>query len=263
MKIVMQIDQNIFYEEFLDKIDSLGDALVEIQNDYSNSEYLNEIFRAIHTVKGTADLLGMFDVVTVIHKSEDLLDLIRHGEVQMDKTLCSLYLELKEFLSLSLDNTANGVYDDPITQNLAIYFEKEFNKYLQMVKSGELSSLATKTILVVEGTSINRYMVKKVASDEGYSTFMCDNGVEASKKIKDNDIDLIFCSVTKDCEKCREFLLQLHGDILYNHIPVVLIVDYLSEDIRKLAQKVGAKAWLKKPIELPKLTTVLNKFLEK
>lgn len=256
----MQIDQNIFYEEFLDKIDSLDDTLKDVQNDFNNIENLNAIFRAIHTVKGTADLLGMFDVVTVTHKAEDLLDAIRNGEATMDLEICNLYKELKEYLNLSIENTANGVYDDSNTQNLAIYFEKEFDKYLQMIKDGEFNVI-TKTVLIVESTSINRYMIKKISSDQGYSSFMCTNGIDAKQKIKDNDIDLIFADVNSECDKCKSFLEEIKSDILYEHIPIILLVDYLTQDVQKFAHKVGAKAWLKKPIEISKLTTLLNKLL--
>ena len=219
----MQIDQNIFYEEFLDKIDSLNDTLIDIKSDFTNIELLNAIFRAIHTVKGTADLLGMFDVVTVVHKAEDLLDEIRHGEAMMDDNIWSLYKELKEYLNLSIENTANGIYDDPTTQNLAIYFEKEFEKYLQMIKDGEFD-ISTKTVLIVESTSLNRYMIKKISSEQGFSAFMCDNGVDAMQKIKDNDIDLIFADINSGCEKCKGFLEAVKGDLLYDHIPIVLFV---------------------------------------
>lgn len=256
----MQFDQNIFYEEFQDKIDSLDDTLREIQNDYTDIENLNAIFRAIHTVKGTADLLGMFEVVAVTHKAEDLLDEIRNGDAVMDSKMCNIYKEFKDYLKLCVENTANGVYDDPITQNLAIYFEKEFDQYLQMIKSG-IFGTSTKTILIVENTSIARYMIKKVSSEKGYSAFMCDNGVDAMKKIEDNDIDLIFCDVSSDCDKCRKFLEEVSSDLLYNHIPIVVIVDYLTEEMRLFSQKIGAKAWLKKPVESEKLTIILNKLL--
>ena len=258
----MQIDQNIFYEEFLDKISSLDETLSEIENDFTDRENLNSIFRAIHTVKGTSDLLGMFNVVAVTHKAEDLLDEFRNGKAVMDFNILELYKELKDYLKLCIENTANGVYDDPTTQNLEIYFEKEFSRYLQMMKDG-VFELSAKTVLIVENTSITRYMIKKVASKEGFSSFMCDNGFDAVQKIKDNDIDLIFCDISSDCEQCKEFLLQVSSDLLYDHIPIVVLVDCLTEDMRSFAQKIKAKAWLKKPIEMNKLTIILNKLLGK
>ncbi len=256
----MQIDQNIFYEEFLDKIDSLDDSLKEIQSDFTHEEHLNEIFRALHTIKGTADLLGMFEVVTVVHKAEDLLDIIRNGKAQMDQELCNLYKDLKEYLNLCLNNIMNGVFDDPEAQNLAIRFEQEFSYYLQMAEEGRLLA-QNKTILVVESTSINRYMIKKIANDAGFSAYICNNGVDAAKKIKDNDINLIFCDLNSDCERCKDFLENVKKEILYDDIPIVLLVDYFSDDIRKFAKKIGAKAWLKKPVEIEKLTGVLDKLL--
>jgi len=256
----MEIDQNIFYEEFLDKIDSLSDTLNDIKNDFTDTENLNAIFRAIHTVKGTADLLGMFDVVAVTHKAEDLLDEIRDGKAIMDFNIWGLYKELNDYLKLCIENTANGVYDDPTTQNLAIYFEKEFDRYLKMIQDG-VFEVSAKTVLIVENTSIARYMIKKVALEEGFSSFMCDNGFDAMKKIKDNDINLIFCDVSSSCERCKEFLVQISSDLLYDHIPIVIIVEYLTAELRDFAQKIGVKAWLQKPIEAQKLTTVLNKLL--
>lgn len=256
------MDQNIFYEEFLDKIDALDDAIETLQADFSDKEQLNEMFRAIHTVKGTADLLGMFELVGVVHKAEDLLDEIRNGEAQMDKEICSVYKELNQYLKLTLDNVMNGVFDDMATQNLAIYFTQEFTRYLQMVKDGLFLPATNKTILIVESSSLNRYLIKKVANDLGYNAYMCDNGVEGIKKLQYNNIDLVFCDISQGCEKSQEFLKQVHEDILYDHIPSVLLIDYFTDEIKEIAKSVGAKAWLKRPIEVEKLSAILHKLLD-
>jgi len=50
---------NIFYDEFMSKLESMEDVLISIDVENSDMKKLNELFRAIHTIKGTADILGM------------------------------------------------------------------------------------------------------------------------------------------------------------------------------------------------------------
>ena len=78
----MEIEQNIFFDEFKNKLIILENSLMDVQNNDYNKEDINEIFRAIHTIKGTSDLLGIFDVVSICHKAEDLLEYVR------SETLC-------------------------------------------------------------------------------------------------------------------------------------------------------------------------------
>jgi len=135
-KYNMEIEQNIFFDEFKNKLISLENSLIDVKN--SNYDYqqddISEIFRSIHTIKGTADLLGMFDVVSLTHKAEDLLQYIRDDKIRMDSEICKLYLELKNFITLVVDNVSQGIFDDSSAENLYIAFEKEFNRFIILLK---------------------------------------------------------------------------------------------------------------------------------
>ncbi|KNC68259.1 chemotaxis protein CheA [Pseudoalteromonas ardens] len=56
-------------------------------------ETINAIFRAIHTIKGSAGLFGFDYVVSLTHIAETVLDDVRNGNREMSKALLSLYLE--------------------------------------------------------------------------------------------------------------------------------------------------------------------------
>ena len=131
------MDENIFYDEFMNKLQCMENALLDVP---SGSYDIDEIFRSVHTIKGTADLLGMVDVVTITHKAEDLLDEIRDGRLVLDTKLSLQFLELKRFIALMVENLLSGIDEDDIVKNLSEYFEKELFNY----KEKEISK---KTIL--------------------------------------------------------------------------------------------------------------------
>ena len=83
------MDENIFYDEFMNKLQCMENALLDVP---SGTYDIDEIFRSVHTIKGTADLLGMTDVVNITHKAENLLEDIRSGKLILDKKLSLQFL---------------------------------------------------------------------------------------------------------------------------------------------------------------------------
>jgi len=50
-----------------------------------NGELLNRMFRAMHTLKGTAELLGYDLLVRLSHRAEDVLNALRQGEAELNR----------------------------------------------------------------------------------------------------------------------------------------------------------------------------------
>jgi two-component system chemotaxis sensor kinase CheA len=55
-------------------------------------ELMNEIFRSIHTIKGSSEYLGLERIAELSHKLESLLDLLRRGEREADKEIVELLI---------------------------------------------------------------------------------------------------------------------------------------------------------------------------
>lgn len=70
-----------FISESREHLDSAEPLLLELEGDPSNSDNLNTIFRACHTIKGVAGFLGFNDISHISHSMENLLDLDRKGEL--------------------------------------------------------------------------------------------------------------------------------------------------------------------------------------
>src|SRR5574337_742003 len=61
-----------FVDENRDRIQKLNRAILAFEKDASNLELLKEIMREVHTLKGTARMMGFVDIVTLSHKVEDM-----------------------------------------------------------------------------------------------------------------------------------------------------------------------------------------------
>jgi len=259
----MEIEQNIFFDEFKNKLIILENSLIDVKNQNYNykQEEIDEIFRAIHTIKGTSDLLGMFDVVALTHKAEDLLQYVREDKIKIDADICKLYLELKNFIALVVDNVSQGIFDDSSAERLFIQFEKEFNRFIHIAETEVDEYTPVKTILVVEESAIVRYMIKKIAIDDGYNVLTSDNAEDGWQKIKDNEVDLLFCDFTEPREDAVNFAETIRVDFSTKNMPIVMLLSQSNQESNKLGRSISAKAWLKKPIDEQKVKLVLSKLL--
>lgn len=258
----MEIDQNIFFDEFKNKIISLENALIDVKSGNYTDEVINEVFRSIHTVKGTADLLGMFILVSVTHKAEDVLDDVRNKKLLMDDTLCSLFIEFKDYIALSIDNLSMGIFDDEVCDNLAVYFEKEFNTYLHKALNQVIEETTVQTILVVEESTFIRYSIKKIALEHGYNAIITDNSEDAMKKILKYPIDLIICDFSSSQANNKTFINKIVNSLEFDAIPIVMLIDKITLELKEYGKQISAKAWLNKPINEDKLLFILDKILK-
>jgi len=259
----MEIEQNIFFDEFKNKLIILENSLIDVKNSnyiYKQDE-IAEIFRAIHTIKGTADLLGMFDVVALTHKAEDLLQYVRDDKIKIDSEICKLYIDLKNFISLVVDNVSQGIFDDSAAESLYIAFEKEFNRHINMAETSIDEYKPVKTILVIDDSAIVRYMIKKIAIDDGYNVLTSDNTEDGWQKIKNYAVDLLFCDFSEPNKDMVNLAEEIRIDGATKSIPIVMLLTNNDKTTNKLGREISAKAWLRKPIEENKVKLVLSKIL--
>jgi two-component system chemotaxis sensor kinase CheA len=90
-------------------IASLDNNLVTLESSPEDLNLLNEIFRAVHTIKGTSSFLGFEQVTTLSHKMEDILNKLRKAEIKVCPEIMDVSLEALDLLKLLLDNVRNGI----------------------------------------------------------------------------------------------------------------------------------------------------------
>ena len=70
-----------FVEEARANIQAFEDGLSQLQSSADDKELINSLFRAIHTIKGSSRMLKLTNITDGAHKTEDVLDALRSGEI--------------------------------------------------------------------------------------------------------------------------------------------------------------------------------------
>ncbi len=111
----------IFFEETQDHLDSVESILLRLLPDQPCHDDLNAIFRAVHSIKGSAAMLGCSDMAALAHLQESLLDLLRKDERPLDGGDVKAMLKAGDSLraqALCHRGVADGPHDSTYAQEL-------------------------------------------------------------------------------------------------------------------------------------------------
>lgn len=112
----MSMDISDFYQTFFDEADELladmEQHLLDLVPEAPDSEQLNAIFRAAHSIKGGAGTFGFTILQETAHLMENLLDEARRGEMQLNADIINLFLETKDIMQEQLDAYKSSVEPD-------------------------------------------------------------------------------------------------------------------------------------------------------
>ncbi|MBI3529287.1 MAG: chemotaxis protein CheA [Betaproteobacteria bacterium] len=103
----------IFFEEAAELLAEKENLLLGLDLDAPDSEQLNAIFRAAHSIKGGASTFGFTDMTEVTHVLESLLDRIRKGEMKLTGLMVDAFLNAADVLKAQLAGHRDGVHPDP------------------------------------------------------------------------------------------------------------------------------------------------------
>ncbi|MFD1803269.1 chemotaxis protein CheA [Mixta tenebrionis] len=112
----MSMDISDFYQTFFDEADELladmEQHLLGLDPQEPDSEQLNAIFRAAHSIKGGAGTFGFAVLQETTHILENILDGARRGEMQLSTDIINLFLETKDIMQEQLDAYKAGQEPD-------------------------------------------------------------------------------------------------------------------------------------------------------
>jgi two-component system, chemotaxis family, sensor kinase CheA len=92
-----------FIAESSELMDNVIQDIVTIEQS-QDEEMINGIFRAVHTIKGTSSFLGFNSLSELAHKAEDVLGLVRKGEMTIDQETADILLESFDLIKTIIDD---------------------------------------------------------------------------------------------------------------------------------------------------------------
>lgn len=97
-----------FIETSREALDDIETGLIDLEKDTSNVDILNEIFRTIHSIKGTAGFLAFDKVVALAHSGEELLNKLRKGELEVNSEMIDIILNANDGLRDLIASLSKG-----------------------------------------------------------------------------------------------------------------------------------------------------------
>lgn len=97
-----------FLTETTELIERLDDDLITLEKASDDTELMNRIFRSIHTIKGASSFLGFDLLVKVTHKTEDVLNRLRKGELILSPEIMDVVLEATDLVKVLVGDIKAG-----------------------------------------------------------------------------------------------------------------------------------------------------------
>ncbi|MDP1773676.1 MAG: chemotaxis protein CheA [Methylobacter sp.] len=95
-----------FVVECRELLEQMEEALLIVEQAADDPEIINAIFRAAHTIKGSAGMFGIDPIVVFTHAAESVLDRVRSGDIAMSSVLAALFIEAHDHLSVLINHVA-------------------------------------------------------------------------------------------------------------------------------------------------------------
>ena len=158
----------IFVEEAGEIIEDLDVKIINFEEEPENKDILNDIFRGIHTLKGSANSFGFTRLGEYVHHFEDVLDYYRAEGTEVSKDVIDLFLDsvdvVKEMLQLEIDESDG--------------FPEKYDETLELIQniienkdSDEVKNEATPTLDLSDEFSNDSF-------DDSHSPEVSSNGVD-------------------------------------------------------------------------------------
>lgn len=139
MTIDMSQFYQVFFEESAEHLTTMEGLLLELDIENPDSEQLNAIFRAAHSIKGSAGTFGFTDLADTTHILENLLDRIRKQELELRPDMVDAFLESGDLLRGMLEaHQGRGEVDPKLVASIG-----ERLRQLSSDDSAPLSSAVT------------------------------------------------------------------------------------------------------------------------
>ncbi len=110
-----------FIEEAKDHLNTIEQGLLSLQSTIADSEMINEVFRAAHSVKGGAAMLGLNGIQQTSHRLEDYFKVLKECPIKVDQKLETLFLRVFDTLQELLENLQGpfGLTDEKAAEVMA------------------------------------------------------------------------------------------------------------------------------------------------
>lgn len=196
---------SIFLSEANEIVEGLENDLVLLEDNKSDEDLLNKIFRSAHTLKSSAGTVGFTTMSELNHVAENLLEKVRSGKLDVTPTMITVLLEFLDTVKIMLQNIIDGKGEADGVNNIeslkakikAIADGNEIDASVQAPTTSSAAPTVKKEIQTSTQAQTIEEPEKKEESSSGSNVFHISMSFKAT--IFDNGIDpLMFLNDLRD-----------------------------------------------------------------
>lgn len=226
-----------FLTESEELLQHLDQDMVALEATPKDTELLNRIFRALHTIKGTSGFLGFDPVVRLSHHAENVLNDLRRGDIQLTKQMIDALLSARDQLGRMLEDIRRGglkQYEiDALLGDLeAVRKSTDAPQQLgdilvadRVIDANALKAVLQEQAAAPEGPKLGELLVKKGLA----SAAEVGNALVRQKEARKNrsDAESLAQTVRVDASKLDD-LINLIGELVLERNRLIRLTSDLS-----------------------------------
>ncbi len=120
----------VFLDEAKEHIQTLNDSIMTLEDDPTNEDCINEIFRSAHSMKGMAGTMGYKRMQQLTHDMEDVFSDVRNGTLKVDSNMTDTLFKCLDAVQAYVDNVEE-------TQDEGTNDNEELIKALADIRAGK------------------------------------------------------------------------------------------------------------------------------
>ncbi|MPL95035.1 Chemotaxis protein CheA [bioreactor metagenome] len=231
----------MFLEESMDNLQSLNEALLDLEQNPNNIDKVNEIFRVAHTIKGMAATMGYSNIAELTHKMEDVLSRFREGKLSVTRNVVTVLFDCLDTLEKMVSNIEDGNDEDVEIANIIEDLENVVNDKIEMKEEKEETN--KENISSSTKIELNQYdlSVMKQASENGFNGVNIEIILREDTLLKSARAFLIVQELETQGEILKSFpsTEDIENEQFDTELFFVLITSKSKEDIEDLVMNIS------------------------
>ncbi len=269
--------KGIFLTEAWEMLDDMEAAIIDLETDAGDMSKIDRLLRLVHTIKGSAMVVGFTQLGGYAHIFEGMLDAIRGQNIPVSSGLVDGFLSIIDTLRTVVDNLRN---DSDFKDDAAV-IEKKIRttiskvtslalpqapaaglqslsssdvQNLSMARGGEVAKDAPslpikntrqRTILVCDDEPEILEFLQEILEREGYQVLTAADGNQALAELRKSIVDVILTDLMMPQMDGIQFIREVRR---FNQwIPIVFISAYTSREHFKTYVALGVDEFIEKP----------------
>jgi CheY-like chemotaxis protein len=159
---------------------------------------------------------------------------------------------------------AFNVYTEEIENLLGNQLEKVQAEQISPKEYTEMKKASETFILIAEDNVINQMLISTILAQEGYKTFIAENGVEAVEELAKNEYDLILMDLMMpemNGYEATEFVRKNMQEPKKS-IPIIAVTADVTTDVKAKCLTTGMNDYISKPYTQKELIALIQKHIK-